>query len=62
MSCLYQQGSLNFLLFEIVFNTKIDKKAFKAYLDEKDLAVSDGQVSNIRNLCRQLLAMCGDIF
>lgn len=38
------EGSLNFLLFEVIFNTKIDSKKFKAYLDTKDLAVSDGQL------------------
>lgn len=38
------EGSLNFLLFEVVFNTKIDSKKFKAYLDTKDLAISDGQL------------------
>ena len=40
------EGSLNFLLFEVVFNTKIDPKKFKEYLDEKDLAISDGQLGD----------------
>ena len=34
------------MLFEIVFNTKIDKLKFKEYLDTKDLAVSDGQLGD----------------
>ena len=40
------EGSLNFLLFEVVFNTKMDSQKFKEYLDEKDLAVSDGQLGD----------------
>ena len=38
------EGSLNFLSFEVVFNTRIDASALKDYLDTKDLAVSDGQL------------------
>jgi len=40
------EGSLNFLLFEVVFNTKMDSQKFKEYLDEKDLAISDGQLGD----------------
>lgn len=40
------EGSLNFLLFEVVFNTKIDPIKFKEYLDTKELAVSDGQLGD----------------
>lgn len=40
------EGSLNFLIFEVVFNTKIDPQKFKEYLDTKDLAVSDGQLGD----------------
>ena len=40
------EGSLDFLLFEVVFNTKIDPQKFKEYLDTKDLAVSDGQLGD----------------
>jgi hypothetical protein len=40
------EGSLNFLLFEVVFNTKMDSQKFKEYLDTKDLAISDGQLGD----------------
>lgn len=39
------ESQLNFLQFEVVFNTKIDSLALKNYLDTKSLEVSDGQLA-----------------
>jgi hypothetical protein len=40
------ESQLNFLTFEVVFNTRIDSLSLKGYLDTKDLEVSDGQLSD----------------
>ena len=39
------ESQLNFLTFEVVFNTRIDSLALKNYLDTKELEVSDGQLT-----------------
>ena len=39
-----KEKTLNFLSFEVLFNTKLDPLALKDYLDTKDLEVSDGQI------------------
>jgi hypothetical protein len=39
-----KEKNLNFLSFEVLFNTKLDPLALKDYLDTKDLEVSDGQI------------------
>ena len=38
------ESQLNFLTFEVLFNTKIDQLSLKDFLDTKDLEVSDGQL------------------